>query len=198
MAKTPQKRFRGNLRYRSLGGIIMIEQLDLFYATAMQEEKPTEKELQEKFDKKDQVKPLTQRQKDLYNLIAYNSLVEHRKTTQREICDIIIEYEWKETSESTHDHCSAIWTDICKINLSHEKDQVIISDNFEYWIGNKEETKAFIDKLWSDLEPRLKRYWAYLKKIRRNGQGQMYDEETNTIDLDIRRFIESYGKARID
>lgn len=198
MAKTPQKRFRGNLRYRSLGGIIMIEQLDLFYATAMQEEKPTEKELQEKFDKKDQVKPLTQRQKDLYNLIAYNSLVEHRKTTQREICDIIIEYEWKETSESTHDHCSAIWTDICKINLSHEKDQVIISDNFEYWIGNKEETKAFLDKLWSDLEPRLKRYWAYLKKIRRNGQGQMYDEETNTIDLDIRRFIESYGKARID
>ena len=28
----------------------MIEQLDLFYATAMQEEKPTEKELQEKLE----------------------------------------------------------------------------------------------------------------------------------------------------
>lgn len=177
----------------------MIEQLDLFFATAMQEEpKLTEKDLQEKFDKKnEETKPLTQRQKDLYNLIAYNSLVEHRKTTQREICDIITEYEWKEKSGSTHDHCSAIWTDVCKINLSHEKDQVIISDNFEYWIGNEEETKAFLDKLWSDLEPRLKRYWAYLKKTRRNGQGQMYDEETNTIDLDIRRFIESYGKEEI-
>ena len=177
----------------------MGKQLDLFYATAMQEEeKVTEKDLQKKFDKKnEEPKSLTQRQKDLYNLIAYNSLVEHRKTTQKEICDFITEYEWKETSGSTHDHCSAIWTDICKINLSYEKDQVIISDNFEYWIGSKEETKAFLDKLWNDLEPRLKRYWAYLKKARRNGQADMLNEETNTIDLDIRRFIESYGQERI-
>lgn len=162
----------------------MNEQLDLFYATAMQEEKEQDES------------SLTNRQKALLTYIEENSLIHHRKTTQREICEYINGYEWNE-DEKCHDHCPAVWNDIKDINLSYKTDKLIISKNFEYWIGNKEETKEFVNRLWNDLEPRLKRYWAYLKKTKRDGQADMYDEKNNSLDNEIRRFIESYGKERI-
>ena len=92
-----------------------------------------------------------------------------------------------------------IWNDIKDINLSYETDKLIISDNFEYWLGNEQETKTFIDKLWKDLEPRLVRYWAYLKKVARDGQGQLLSRRLDPIDENssARAFIESYGKERI-
>lgn len=178
----------------------MIEQLDLF-ETAYQESleaKATENDLQEMFDRKNKQKKLTPRQWSLLNLIRHNSLVEHRKTTQKEICDTIVGYEWND-DEKCHDHCPAVWNDIKDINLSYETDKLIIMDYFSYWIGNEEETQRFIDKLWSDLSPRLTRYWAYLKKVSRDGQGILIDRKGNVIDedSDARRFIESYGKEKI-
>lgn len=163
----------------------MVEQLDLF----------EESENQEQENDNDK---LTDRQKALLKYIEENSLIHHRKTTQKEICEYVNGFEWNE-DEKCHDHCTTIWSDIAKINLSYKTDYVIISKDFEYWIGNKDETKAFIDRLWKDLEPRLKRYWAYLKKIERDGQGQIFDENGNPIENenDIRAFIESYGKERI-
>lgn len=180
----------------------MTEQLDLF-ETAYQESleaKPLESDLQEKHDKENKQKKLTSRKWALYNLIKHNSLVEHRKTTQKEICNALKDYgyEWDD-DELSHDHCVTIWNDIKDINLSHEVDKIIISKNFKYWIGDKKETNAFIDRLWSDLEPRLIRYWAYLKKVSRDGQGQLLDRKLNPIDENskARTFIESYGQERI-
>ena len=160
----------------------MVEQLDIF------------KESEEK--KSD----LTPRQWALYRLIKHNSLVEHRKTTQKEICDTLFEYGYKYNDSITaHDHCTTIWRDIAKNNLSLEHDKIIISDNFEYWIGNEEETQEFLDQLWKDLCPRLVRYWNYKQKVARNGQGQLLTTQLNPIDEDskARAFIESYGKERI-
>jgi len=179
----------------------MVEQLDLFYAMAMEEEKkPSENEMQAMFDKKHKQKKLTPRQWKLLELIKHNSLVEFRKTTQKEICDRLKDYgyEWNDDIKA-HDHCTMIWSDIKDINLSYETDKLVISDNFEYWLGCEQETKDFIDKLWNDLEPRLMRYWAYLKKIERDGQGIMIDRKGNAIDEDsqARAFVESYGKERI-
>jgi len=179
----------------------MVEQLDLFYAASLkEEEKTTEQDLQEKFDDKHKEKKLTPRQWRLLDLIKLNSLVGLKKTSQREICDALKEYgyEWND-SETCHDHCPAIWKDIKDINLSYETDKLIISDNFMYWIGDENETKEFVDKLWNDLEPRLVRYWAYLKKIARNGQGIFIDRKGNFIDekSSARDYIESYGKQRI-
>ena len=177
----------------------MTEQLDLFFQSAIQEEqKVTEKDIQEKHDKKYKQTLLTPRQWRLLCMIEYASLQEHRKLTQREICDSIESYEWND-DEKCHDHCVAIWNDIKDINLSYQTDKVIISKNFEYWIGNESETKSFIDKLWNDLEPRLMRYWAYLKKIERNGQGQLLSRKLDPIDdtSKAREWIESYGKERI-
>ena len=178
----------------------MIEQLDLFEQAYQEslEEKPNENDLQDMFDKKNKQKHLTTRQWRLLDFIKINSVVERRKTTQREIVDNVPGYEWND-DEKCHDHCPAIWNDIKDINLSCETDKLIISDRFEYWIGNKEETLNFLDKLWSDLSPRLARYWAYLKKVERDGQGILIDRKGNFIgdDSSARRFIESYGKERI-
>ena len=65
--------------------------------------------------------------------------------------------------------------------MSYDTDKLIISDNYEYWLGNEEETLDFIDGLWNDLEPRLVRYWAYLKKVKRNGQGQLLSRRLEPI-----------------
>ena len=147
----------------------MTEQLDLF-ETSIQEE-----------EKRPQESELTPRQWSLYRLIYHNSMVEHRKTTQKEIYDKVQGYEWSE-SNNTSDHCSAIWTDVATNNLSLEHDGIIITEKYVYWIGSKRETKKFLQKLWRDLSPRLKRYWNYVKKVGYDGQGKLYDKNLNPID----------------
>lgn len=166
----------------------MLEQLDLFATGCCDyEEEQKEKTIERKSD-------LTPRQWALYRLIYNNSIVLNRKTSQKEICDSIRGYEWND-DPTTHDHCSAIWSDITANNLSFAHDKVIISKNFEYWIGNEQETKEFIDDLWGQLAPRLMRYWFYKAKIKRNGQGKLLSNELNPItdDSKAREFVESFN-----
>ena len=146
-----------------------MEQLDLF-------------QLANEADKEEKEEGITERQKALYNLIYHNSMVEHRKTHQREIVTklAIYGYQWTE-SENTSDHCSTIWSDVAALNLSFENDNVIITKNYVYWIGSKEETEAFLRKLWKDLAPRLHRYWFYVKKVGRDGQGKLFDKYLQPI-----------------
>lgn len=124
---------------------------------------------------------LTPRQWDLWRLIEHNSLVEHRKTTQKEIHDKVRGYCWNEGDKS-HDKCPAIWSDVRANNQSLEHDKIIISKNFEYWIGSERETKKFIAELWKALSPRLYRYWRYYKKVEREGQGKLLSNQGNPID----------------
>lgn len=143
------------------------EQIDLF--STQEEEIPQESHL-------------APRQWSLYRLIKFNSLVNHRKTTQREIYDSVSGYEWN-SDEKAHDHCPAIWNDIKDNNISLEHDKIIISKNFEYWIGSEEETKQFLNDLWKALAPRLKRYWLYVKKIGMDGKGRLFDKNGNQNQL---------------
>lgn len=172
----------------------MYNQLDLFAASV------SESDLQIRHDNQYHQDKLTPRQWALWRLVEYNSTIEHRKTTQKEICDKLGEYgyEWNQ-DEKCHDHCTMVWNDIKDLNLSYENDKVIISKNFEYWIGNEEETQEFLDKLWNDLFPRLKRYWDYKQKVSRNGQGQLLSTRLDPIEENskARKFVESYGKERI-
>ena len=155
----------------------MTEQLDLFYAAATAEEEKNESE------RLPQETSLTPRQWALYRLIKHNSLVEHRKTTQKEIYEALKEYgyEWNE-SNNTSDHCSAIWADVTENNLSMEHDKIIITEKYTYWIGSKDETKKFLQKLWRDLSPRLQRYWFYTKKVGYDGRGKLFDKNGNPIE----------------
>ncbi len=174
----------------------MTEQLDIFACSPS----VTEDDLQKMFDEKNKQKLLTPRQWALFRLIEHNSLVELRKTTQREVCDKLGEYGYKwNDDEKAHDHCTMVWTDIKDLNLSGQNDKVIINDNFEYWIGNEEETKEYLDKLWNDLEPRLNRYWAYLKKAAKHGQGQLFSTRLDELNekSKAREFIESYNCHKI-
>ena len=161
--------------------VTMVEQLDMFSASAEEITVETKKVLN-----------LTDRQQALYELILNNSLNYGRKTTQREIYEKLKDYgyTWSEKDGTNHDHCSMIWSDINAINL--EVEQVIISKNFEYWIGDEKETKEYVADLWSALEPRLKRYWKARKKIRKHGQGE-FVEETDFI-----HFIETYKVEKDD
>lgn len=171
----------------------MLEQLNLFAATNIDYEEKRNEE--KRFEQKTK---LSVRQWNLYNLIKHNSLVEHRKTTQREIYECVLGYEWN-SDEKCHDHCPAIWQDITENNLSYEHDKIIISDKFTYWIGNSKETQEFIDNLWSQLAPRLMRYWFYKSKVARDGQGKLFDKNLNPVeDTKAREFIESYNPFGVE
>lgn len=174
----------------------MVEQLNIFCCGS----EITEEDLQKKHDKKYKQVMLTPRQWALWRLIEYNSLTLKRKTTQKEICEKLGDYGFVyNNDEKCHDHCTMVWTEITALNLSYENDKVIISKDFEYWIGNEQETKEFINKLWNDLLPRLIRYWNYNRKISRNGQGQLLSTRLDEVDENskARRYIESYGEERI-
>ena len=171
----------------------MVEQIDLFVAANTDyEEEQKEKVVERKSE-------LTPRQWAVYRLIYTNSMVLHRKTTQREIYESIRGYEWN-SDEKCHDHCPAIWKDITENNLSFSHDKIIISKNFEYWIGNEEETQEFIDDLWNQLAPRLMRYWFYKTKVGRNGQGKLLSNDLQPIDdsSKAREFVESYNPYSIE
>lgn len=143
---------------------------------------------------------MTERQQALFELISINSLVGFRKTTQQEICETISGYEWND-DPTAHDHCSAIWTDIAKINESFENDKVIISKNFEYWIGSKEETQQFLKDLWKALAPRLRRYWLFTKKVGMDGLGNLFEDNEfykcfNDYDIEMSKDNESQDNER--
>ena len=134
-------------------------------------------------DRRPQETSLTPRQWELYRLIKHNSLVEHRKTSQKEICEQISGYVWND-EDSAHDHCPAIWSDVRDNNLSFEHQHLIISDKFEYWIGSERECQEYLKKLWNDIAPRLHRYWQYVKLLGYDGQGRLYDKNLNPVNSD--------------
>ena len=165
----------------------MTEQLDIFN---FQEEQDNESKSE-----------LTPRQWALYRLIYENSIYGNRKTTKKEICIRLGDYGYKWNDDpKVHDHCTAIWKDIKDNNESFEHDKIIISENDTYWIGNEQETKDFIEKLWKDLCPRLCRYWNYKEKIARNGQGKLFSTKLNPINDDsrARAFVESFNEGGVE
>lgn len=157
----------------------------------------TEDDLQRIHDEKYEESSLTPRQWELYRLIKHNSLVEHRKTTQKEICDTISGYVWND-KEQVHDHCPAIWKDIKDNNESLEHDKIIISKNFEYWIGSERETKQFLKDLWQALTPRLQRYWKYVAKISLDGQGKILSNQNDPLTEKAKLFHESFNAYDIE
>ena len=95
----------------------MCEQLDLFASANTDYAEQQQERVIERHSE------LTPRQWALYRLIYNNSLVLKRKTTQKEICDSIRGYEWND-SETAHDRCPAIWSDITANNLSFSHDKI--------------------------------------------------------------------------
>lgn len=123
---------------------------------------------------------MTSREWQVYNIIKEKSL-QGQKTTQRELCDLVEGLEYNEDI-TAHDHCSTIWNIINEINNSDEIDKIIISDNFEYWIGDEEETIEYLNTLWGRIVPKLKRYYNLLRKTKLDGQGKLLSNQLQPID----------------
>ena len=121
---------------------------------------------------------LTTRQKETLKLIIRNSII-GLKTTQLEIYENYPYepnlrkdgYVWNSKATS-HDHCTAIWTDINAINANDEVDKIIIPNNFTYKIAeNWDEVDAFTKELyWEHAMAKLWRYGNMRRKAKRNGQ----------------------------
>lgn len=173
----------------------MVEQLDLFFSSVKEEEprpKVSEKDLQKAHDKFYKQKKLTSEEWELYRIIRENSEFRGKKTTQKELCEKLgLKYN---SDPKAHDPCPKIWTMISHINLSFEIEKIIITHEFTYWLGGELETQVFLDKLWQDIEPRLVRYWTYMRKIKRNGQGKLLSFQLKPIDEDsnAREFVEAF------
>lgn len=170
----------------------MTEQLNLF--DYQDQEEDIKEESLSRFPQKTK---LTPRQWAMYRLIKTNSLLGHRKTSQREIYEQVEGYEWND-EEKAHDHCPAIWNDIAKNNLSFEHQHLIISDNFEYWIGSKRECQKYLKKLWNDIAPRLHRYWNYVRLLGYDAQGRLFDKNLNAIDGEVDMFFDCFNKYDIE
>ena len=123
----------------------------------------------------------TLEEKELYSLIAHNSLVESRHTTQQEICEKIPSFVLSK-DPFAHDKCVRIWTAIKNLNEASSTEYIIISNNFEYWVCDEEEANDYVAHLWNALSPRLHRYWNLKKKALRNGQGKAFDENGDPLD----------------
>ena len=123
----------------------------------------------------------TTEEKELYALIVHNSLEEHRHTTQAEICEKIPSFVLSK-DPFAHDKCVRIWTAIKNINECSSNEFIIIYKDFEAWIGNEEETEAYLIDLWNALSPRMSRYWNLKRKASRHGQGKAFGEDGNPLD----------------
>lgn len=108
--------------------------------------------------------------------ILYNYIVSKGKTTQFDIChDLPYLYQWSQ-DDKAHDHCPTIWSDITSINNDELAEHIIIIDNFTYSIGAKEQCEHYAESFKRKALKSFKRYWNIQKKINRDGQGNVFDE----------------------
>ena len=145
-------------------------------------------------------KGCTTQQWELYKLIRHNSLVNHRKTTQREICDAFPEaYIYCDRDNST-DKCSQIWLDVQTINESATLEKFIITEKYEYWIGSQRECERYLKRLWNSISPRLLRFHNIANKMKVNGQGKLLGAGGLPIDDDskARRFYEAFNDFDVE
>lgn len=143
---------------------------------------------------------LTPQQWDLYELIKHNSLIERRKTTQKEICDIFPNaYAYVDRPNST-DKCTQIWVDIQAINESPNLEKFIITERYEYWIGSERECKRYLKRLWNSISPRLLRFQNVVRKMKADGQGKIIGASNLPIDDNskARRFIEAFNEYDLE
>ena len=126
---------------------------------------------------------MNERAKITYDLLLANS-EKGLITTKKEIVDNYPYdpntrkdgYVWNDNPKS-HDNCSTVWEDINEIN--HTKGtMIVIPYKGNYWIGTKEEAKAYVKDYFSkQCSPSLKRYWNLMRKINKDGDVDIFTEE---------------------
>lgn len=117
---------------------------------------------------------LTERQNALYNLLQSDM---NHWFTQKEICDAIPEFHYRETSADTHDHCSAIGLEKRKINAIPSAKKVIVMKNCCFKIGTFEE---YMEERASHIA-RLKNEVAQIKNVDAKFENNVNEKKFDDI-----------------
>lgn len=106
---------------------------------------------------------------------------------QQELLEALPELKWSETT--SHDKCPKIWSLVQEINNSDEIEKVILIKNFTYKIATEEEAKEYVKELMNNrIVPRLQRYWRIVKKMKLDGQYNLFKEDF------IKSYLENKGE----
>jgi ribosomal protein L23 len=125
------------------------------------------------------------REKALYNYLIQN-YDEERYISKYEICKDLSEY-YNYNPEDTR-ICREIESDVSRINFSAEFDKIIVSSKKGYKIGNKEQIKNYIERLYNRDLKSLARTSIIRKKNSLDGQVVADDEFSSLLD-EIRVYI---------
>lgn len=141
---------------------------------------------------------MNDRQWRLFDLITLSHEQGIERLTQKDICELLPSYY--AYNERPNDKCPLIWEDVDFINKSLEVDKIIVVDKFTYRFGSKSECEDYGNKLLIGALKKLKRAWAVIDKVKRDGQGKLLSNQNNPIDDKSRakRYIETFIDNHID
>ena len=106
---------------------------------------------------------------------------------QQELLEALPELKRSETT--SHDKCPKIWSLVQEINNSDEIEKVILIKNFTYKIATEDEAKEYVKELMNNrIVPRLQRYWRIVKKMKLDGQYNLFKEDF------IKSYLENKGE----
>lgn len=125
------------------------------------------------------------REKALYNYLVEN-YDEDRYISKFEICQNLNEF-YSFNPEDTR-ICREIERDCRTINFSGEFDKIIVSSRKGYKIGNKEQIKTYIERLYKRDLKSLARTSVLRKKNSRDGQLEADDNFGDVLN-EIRVYI---------
>lgn len=125
---------------------------------------------------------LTTRQHRLADFIEAS---DGRRLSKREIYENVPGYEWHENAS---DKCPTIRTDMKAINASSERDVTIVFDHQEYYYATQEEVLDFIERKRRTIRECSREIYALKKKLARNGQGKVLNNQLNPLDKNDEEF----------
>ena len=104
--------------------------------------------------------------KELYEFIVERSLV-NKKTTVEDICTRFPNYYTLNQKESNYSNSPKVYEDIDLINELNDYDTyIIVKDNNNFKVGNREEVISYAEKLKKHALKQLKKYWLIIRRIK--------------------------------
>lgn len=125
------------------------------------------------------------RERALYDYLIKN-YSEDRYISKYEICKDLKDFYVYDPEETRI--CRDIENDVARINFSAEFDKIIVSNKKGYKIGNKEQIKKYIERLYKRDKKSLARTSVLRKKNSLDGQMSA-DEDFVEVLNEIRVYI---------
>lgn len=148
--------------------------------------------MENKVNKKDEELKLTQRQKDLYTFLSTDK---NRWFTEREICEGVSGYNYREYTSTSTTHCAAIFEDKNAINkfIDTEYSGIIVMNKHKFKIASKEEYKRERNAHIRALKNQVEFVKSLDAKNSMNGWQELPVGECSEILEEAERIYNVYG-----